>query len=259
MRTVDRSGTEPLHAQLKNALLSAARSAGLQAGDRLPSEPEIEAAYRVSRTTIRQAMNALVAEGVVHRIQGKGTFLTDVHESEPQLTAVGKLTSFTSNLLAQGHVPSVRTLVSRRAPSPLPGRVGRPDDDFGGVCRYLVRLLLADGRAIGLQESWLPVHVLGGNDALLSTDALAGGSLYRALVRPPFELVLHHGVETISVDGADAACVEHLDVSAGDPVLLGQRTAFLADGSVAEYSLMRFYKDRYSYRVQMGGWPVGDD
>lgn len=259
MRSVDRSATEPLHAQLKNALIQAAKAAGLQAGDRLQSEPEIEAAYRVSRTTIRQAMNALVAEGVVHRIQGKGTFLTDVHESEPQLTAVGQLTSFTSNLLAQGHVPSVRTLVSQRVPSPLPGTVGRPDDSFGGRCRHLLRLLLADGRPIGLQESWLPIHVLGGNDELLSIDDLAGGSLYRTLVGPPFDLVLHHGVETISVDGADAACVEHLDVSAGDPVLLGQRTTYLADGVVAEYSFMRFHKDRYSYRVQMGGWPAGDD
>ena len=47
-------------------------------GDRLPSEPELAAAYSVSRSTIREALQALETDGVVRRIHGLGTFVNQI-------------------------------------------------------------------------------------------------------------------------------------------------------------------------------------
>ncbi len=255
-RWVDREAAEPLHVQLRRALLADVKKRGLTVGDQLPSEPEIAAIYQVSRTTIRQSLNSLVTDGVVHRIQGKGTFLADPPTAVPRLTSSGALTSFSRNLLAQGHVPSVRTLTSRRDPSPRPGTVGHADDGYEGECRYLLRLLLADGRPICLQETWIPLAAIDGRDESLAADVLAGGSLYDALTAPPLELALHHGVETVSVGRADALCAELIECADGDPVLHAQRLAHLHDSTLAEYTRMRFHADRYSYRVEMGA--LGD-
>lgn len=49
----------------------------LPVGTKLPSELELAQAHGVSRGTIRQALNLLMQEGCVERIQGKGTFVSD--------------------------------------------------------------------------------------------------------------------------------------------------------------------------------------
>ncbi len=50
----------------------------LQAGDQLPTEPQLEAAFDVSRTVVREAIADLRAAGLVTPVQGKGVFVSDV-------------------------------------------------------------------------------------------------------------------------------------------------------------------------------------
>lgn len=52
-------------------------------GDRLPSENELARQFQVSRITVKQAMSALVKEGMIYRIQGKGSFVSRGEEGEP--------------------------------------------------------------------------------------------------------------------------------------------------------------------------------
>lgn len=47
-------------------------SGKLQAGDQLPTEPQLEAAFDVSRTVVREAIADLRAAGLVKPVQGKG-------------------------------------------------------------------------------------------------------------------------------------------------------------------------------------------
>jgi DNA-binding GntR family transcriptional regulator len=42
----------------------------------LPSEPRLSEWYGVSRTTVRSAIEVLIAAGLVERVRGKGTFVT---------------------------------------------------------------------------------------------------------------------------------------------------------------------------------------
>jgi DNA-binding LacI/PurR family transcriptional regulator len=49
----------------------------MRVGDQLPPEPELMAQYRVSRSTLREAVASLEHEGLVRRVHGKGTYVME--------------------------------------------------------------------------------------------------------------------------------------------------------------------------------------
>lgn len=60
-----------------DALKKQIEGGSLAVGDRLPTEPQLEAQFDVSRTVIREAIAELRAAGIVTPVQGKGMFVTD--------------------------------------------------------------------------------------------------------------------------------------------------------------------------------------
>jgi DNA-binding FadR family transcriptional regulator len=59
------------------------RSGALRAGDRLPTEQEMVAAFGVSRTVVREALAALKADGLVMTRQGSGAYVANVTDLKP--------------------------------------------------------------------------------------------------------------------------------------------------------------------------------
>lgn len=242
---LDRDAPLPLYVQLRDALLRELREGGLQPGDRFPSEAVIRERYRVSRATVRQALADLEAGGTIRKVQGLGSFV-----SVPKIRHVPLLTSFTELASSQGFTPSHRILSSS-----VEGV--RADDAAelglaeGTRCRFLRRLFLADGSAVGLAETWLPVAALHGHDDLLARERLDSGSMYAVLQSEPIGLVLDHAVETISPGALDAESAGLLHCEAGTPVLLIRRLAFTADGACVESTRLVFVGDRYEYRVEL--------
>ncbi|MFV0437771.1 MAG: GntR family transcriptional regulator [Desulfopila sp.] len=73
--TIDKTSHLPAYAQLANILRMKISSGHYEPGSRLPSEPNLSRKYALSVMTTRQAVGVLVEEGLVKRIQGKGTFV----------------------------------------------------------------------------------------------------------------------------------------------------------------------------------------
>src|ERR1044072_397460 len=71
--------TEAAYAMLARTLRGAILQGRYADGARLPPEAELATEYRVSRQTVRRAFHDLVAEGMVHRVPGRGTFATPRH------------------------------------------------------------------------------------------------------------------------------------------------------------------------------------
>lgn len=74
-RGIDRSSYEPAYIQLVNILRGAIASGQYQAGDQLPTESELCAAYDVSPMTVRRAIGMLLDQGAVSTTRGRGTFV----------------------------------------------------------------------------------------------------------------------------------------------------------------------------------------
>ena len=90
---------QELRARLRE-LVSAARP-----GDRLPSERDLSRRWHAARMTVRGATDALVAEGLVARRHGSGTYVL----APPVVRFLG-LTSFTQDMRDRGLVAGSRLL-----------------------------------------------------------------------------------------------------------------------------------------------------
>src|ERR687890_2332510 len=107
-------------------------------GSAAPSERELVARFGVARMTVRQALDALVAEGLLERIPGRGTFVAQVRSG---LTAA--LLGFSEEMQRRGARPSSRTLLLR-VESAGPGVARALDLDQGSPVVHWQRLRCAD-------------------------------------------------------------------------------------------------------------------
>ena len=77
----DRPGFQPLYQQVREMLLARIASGTWRPAQALPSEQALAAELGVSQGTVRKALDALAAESVVERRQGKGTYVAQ-HTTE---------------------------------------------------------------------------------------------------------------------------------------------------------------------------------
>ncbi len=241
----DHRSAVPLYVQLRERLRAQIEAGDLEPGDRLPTEVELEERYEVSRSTIRQAIGDLQADGLVQRVQGKGTFV-----ASPAIQHGPELKSFTELLHGQGYDPTHRPLDSTivTAPDAMCHELGI---DEGTSCRYLERLLVADDRPVGVSRTWLPLPVLGAADQAIAQGTLAGGSLYRLLAESSPDLAPRTGSETILPALAGGEEARLLGCEVGTALLSIRRCTWTATGQPLEWTHLLFVPGRYEYRVEL--------
>ena len=206
-------------------------------GAAAPSERELVARFGVARMTVRQALDALVAEGLLERVPSRGTFVT-----EPR-RRVGLLTSFTEDMKRRGLLPESQTLVARREQAG-PGVARALDISPGDAVIHWKRLRRADQQIICVEDAYL-------NEVLLPGFLQTGmpTSLYEALrergLRPTW------AEDAISVDAATLEEAEQLEIELGAPVMQLSRRALSGD-VVVEVSRTTFRHDRFTMHVQLG-------
>lgn len=73
---------KPLYKIIYDDIKFKIQSKVYKVGDKLPSEQELETLYQFSRTPVRQALNELEKEGHIYRLQGKGSFVSNISSTE---------------------------------------------------------------------------------------------------------------------------------------------------------------------------------
>jgi len=241
---IDRQAATPLYLQLKELIAEEIRDGGLQPGDRVGSEAELEHAHQVSRITVRRAISALVQEGEVYRVPGKGTYV-----ASPKLAPLAAFTSFSENMVAQGRTPSYRVMVAEWV-IPPPRARGELRLMHGERTFQLDRLLLADGMPMCLQHGYYPERLLGPITNLLTPETLSATSLYQLLERR-LGLKFGKAEETVEPAIPTREEVRQLGISRDIPVLVVNRLSYNISGESVETVKLVFRGDKYRYRVDL--------
>lgn len=101
----------PLYKQIQHHIKQQIISGELRPHDRVPSEQELMDQFRVSKITVKNALLGLADEGIVVRMQGKGTFVSDQSRLNEAITLSNKQ-SHPGNLIGL-IVPAMTTRVEQ--------------------------------------------------------------------------------------------------------------------------------------------------
>jgi GntR family transcriptional regulator len=234
--------TAPLYHQTAEILRSRIVHNVWKQGDRLPSEGQLCEEFGVSSITMRRAVATLVAEGLLVRLQGRGTFVSSDHaivQGPPQLT------SFTEDMRLRGWRSSARVLALRteRAESALATRLGV---GAGSLVHLIARVRLADGLPVAVQRAYVPALLFPG----LEDHDFERESLYEVFerdygVKPATATEVYHAS---TVTGEEAALLE---TDPGSPAFRVERLTTDSTGRRVELVESVVRGDRYTLVLRL--------
>ena len=215
---------------------------GAEPGSPAPSERELVQHFGVARMTVRQALDALVSEGLLERVPGRGTFV-----SRAKLDIAVRLSSYTEEMTRRGMRPGSRTLLARME-SAGPGVARALEIEEGDRVVHWQRLRLADGIPMCIEDAYL-----ADSNVPRFLDQNLPDSLYAELQRRDL-------LPTWGEDSVDAALSRPdeaglLGINPGDPVLRIARRAFAGHMAV-EVSRSTYRSDRFTLWVPLSRPPV---
>lgn len=222
------------HEEIRLAL--EAQIAEMSPGELLPQERELAQAFDVSRATVRQALQALLAAGQILSVRGRGTFVADASVSIGQ-----RLSSFSDDMRARGLEPSARLLAATelRPPAAIQRALGLDDDSEVFQVR---RLRLANGEPMCIETVYLPRTMF---PHLLEADL--GGSLYEAMSTS--HLAVTSADQRVTAELLTDADAELLQIPSPAASLVVKRVGRDADGVAIEYAESQYRPDRYDVRI----------
>jgi len=224
-------------------------SGWLQAGARLPSEPELASSYGVSRVTVRKALGNLEREGLIDRRPGAGTFVTQARAQQP---ISADLADLMANIVALGQTTKAR-LVSFGY-EPPPARVAQTLGlASGDKAQRSIRVRSLNAEPFSHLTTWVPEAIgVRYNEADLGSTPLL-----TLLARSGVEVA--RAVQSISATRADPQVAGALNLEVGSPLLAVRRLLRDHDGRGVEYLEALYRPDRYELTLDMVRGPGAAD
>lgn len=235
-------GPIPLYHQLEQDLTARITSGEYPPGTCLPTEERLGQQYGVSRITVRKAMESMMAQGMITRRRGVGSFVAERRGSVHAINLSGSLDEFL--LFAHQLTPRVVSLGLEDAPDHVAG-------DFSlSHGEKVLRLELVSHSKEGPTahaEFFFRRHVR----ELLNAAEILGGEPVVRIVERKLGTRIARAMQVIEADVADETTARFLGLVTGTPLLRARRAYFDDNDDVIEIAQLRYHPRRYRYEVEL--------
>jgi GntR family transcriptional regulator len=230
-----RRGGIPLYYQVMRDLKEQIVSGRLGPGEKLPSEAEHTRRFGVSRVVIRQALRILEEQGLIVRVKGKGTFVSDAVAED----AAPRISGSLEDLIHMGPDTTIKVVEFRlvKATPDLAEVFGvKEGDDLFHVQR--VRMVGSSPLAV------LVNHVPYAIGASIPLSDLTREPLI-VLIEKRAGVLIEWASEVFQAVAADEELARLLEVDILTPLLKLTLTAYSKNGGVVDLAHVFYRSDRY--------------
>ncbi|MFZ5944744.1 MAG: GntR family transcriptional regulator [Bacillota bacterium] len=224
----------PLHVQIR-IILEQEIMNGIHK-EKIPGELELMNRFSVARSTVRQAITALVDDGILEKVHGKGTFIS----FKPVEEWLGSFRTYEDIVNEMGMKPNIK-LITKYETS-LPKEVGRT---LGTDKFYLIqRVRYANDIPIGVEYYYYPLEI----GYKLSQHNLENTSTYN-LLENEVGLKLWEAKQIITARVPTPEECGLLNIPDSMWVLFIERINYDQEGNTIEYEQSVYRPDMYAFVV----------
>src|SRR6267378_3651969 len=235
----------PLYERVESVLAGDIADGSLPPETQLPAEGGLTARFKVSRTTVRKAIQNLIERGLVEVRRGKGTFVT-----QPKITQeLTQLTGFVEDMQTLGRTPTARLLDKRivAADEVVAHHLAVTP---GTLVVRLQRVRLADGVAMSFDETYLPREI----GEKVAADDLEAEPVF-ALLEDKYGTSLVEAEYKLEAAAADPVAAQALQVPAGSPIFLIERTSYTTGNRPVDYERLHYRGDLIRFVTRLARRP----
>lgn len=231
---------QPLYKQVYDVLTKRLVERYWKPSEALPSEMALADELGVSQGTVRKALNQMVAENLLERRQGKGTYVAE-HTSESSLTRFFRLREPHGESL----FPETQVLGSiRRQPKEVEQQAFSIKESDPVV--EWTRLRDLHGTPVVFEKVVQPLSIFPDIDK----EANLPNALY-ILYQEKYGISIVSVKDELCAVSASQEVASALNLPEGAPVMMIERQSKSLDGRVVEFSQAYCRTDKYIYSVEL--------
>ncbi|NLJ17024.1 MAG: GntR family transcriptional regulator [Clostridiales bacterium] len=238
---LDFSGRTQLYYQLFDILCAKIKSGEYAPGDMLPTENDLVQKYKVSRITVRKAMDLLYNEGLISRKRGYGTIVKPPKMDQ----TINKVVHFSSEMEKRGQEFSTKMLANEKIPANkhIASELGIMEKEpliHVNRLRHLNKVPICLESAFLLYEKCPDVV---GKD--FSKNSL------RLFLESNYNIVWKRASQKIYAILADKKMAKILDIDEGSPLIYIERISYDKDDKKGEFFQGYYRADSYYLTAEL--------
>jgi GntR family transcriptional regulator len=232
----------PRYQRLRDEIVALITARHWRPGEAIPTEQALAKSYGLAVGTVRKAVDLLVAEGLLERFQGRGTFVRRANFD-------GSLFRFFRFQTRQGERRIPESRILRREVVDAPSAVAATlQISRSARVIQMSRVRLIDGVPMLVEEIWLPYARFA---AFAEMDLNEVGDLLYPVYEAQCNQIVASATETLTVEAVGPLHARLLRIEPGTPAVVIERLAYGYDRQPLEWRRSRGPASEFIYQAEI--------